>query len=204
MPLQENNTSPTASSNANATPKGGDEETTKDGEKDKGSLHYFFRVHWQYSTALDHSLRLVGFAAAIGSGALPPLMTLIFGSSVNYFNDFEEGRRSGDDLYKKMTANALWLLYLFIGRMVLVYVHSICFGIVGIRVTSAFRIDFVRSLLRQDISYIDSCSSGTVSSTIANNADMVENSSTEKVGSLVQNLSMYLLSPLPGNGSSLL
>jgi ATP-binding cassette subfamily B (MDR/TAP) protein 1 len=201
MPLQENNASQTASSDANtaqnpsapiATRKGEDEERTKNGKTDNGSLHFFFRVHWQYSTALDHTLRLVGFATAIGSGVLPPLMTLIFGSSVDYFNDFEEGRRSGDDLNDKMTANALWLLYLFIGRLVLVYVHSTCFGIVGIRVTSAFRLDFVRSLIRQDVSYIDSCSSGTVSSTIANNADMVENSSTEKVGSLVQNLSMFI------------
>ncbi|USP73418.1 putative ABC transporter [Curvularia clavata] len=144
------------------------------------------------STTLDHTLRLVGFAIAIGSGVLPPLMTLIFGSSVNYFNDFEEGRRSGDDLYDKMTANALWLVHLFIGRLVLVYVHSTCFSIVGIRITSAFRLEFVRSLVRQDVSYIDSCSSGTVSSTIANNADMVENSSTEKVGNLVQNLSMFI------------
>lgn len=119
-------------------------------------------------------------------------MTLIFGSSVNFFNDFEEGRRSGDNMYDKMTANALWLLYLFIGRLVLVYVHSTCFGIVGIRITSAFRLNLVRSLMRQDVSYIDSCSSGTVSSTIANNADMVENSSTEKVSSLVQNLSMFI------------
>lgn len=201
MLLQEDTASPTVSGNAKfeqdlstpvATRKAKNEKKTKDGEEDVGSLHYFFRVHWQYSTVLDHTLRIVGFAAAIGSGVLPPLMTLIFGSSVNDFNDFEEGRRSGDDLYDTMTANALWLLYLFIGRFVLVYVHSTCFGIVGIRVTSALRLDFVRSLMRQDVSYIDSRSSGTVSSTIANNPDMIENSSTEKVGSLVQNLSMFI------------
>lgn len=201
MPLQEHDASRTASVNAHSdqnpstpssTPKAEKEEKSKDGEKSEGALHFFFRLQWQYSTALDHTLRLIGFLAAIASGALPPLMTLIFGSSVNYFNDFEEGRRSGQDLYNKMTANALWLLYLFIGRLVLVYVHSTCFGIVGIRVTSALRLDFVRSLLRQDVSYIDSCSSGALSSTITNNADMVENSSTEKVGSLIQNLSMFI------------
>jgi ATP-binding cassette subfamily B (MDR/TAP) protein 1 len=201
MALQENNATQAASSMANSEEKPStliatsgkeNEEKEKKNNGEKGSLHYFFRVHWQYSTALDHTLRLLGFAAAIGSGALPPLMTLIFGSSVNYFTDYENGRRSGQDLYDKMTANALWLLYLFIGRLVLVYVHSTCFGIVGIRVTSAFRLDFIRSLIRQDVSYIDSCASGTVSSTIANNADMVENSSTEKVGSLVQNLSMFI------------
>lgn len=91
-----------------------------------------------------------------------------------------------------MSQNALYLLYLFIGRFLLVYIHSTCFGLVGIRVTKAFRVDFIRSTLRQDVSFIDNCSPGTVSSTISNSADMVENGSTEKVGSLIQNISMFI------------
>ncbi|KAK1522661.1 multidrug resistance protein 3 [Colletotrichum paranaense] len=160
--------------------------------KKPGSLHFFFRVHWSYSTSLDHALRLIGLIAAIASGILPPLMTVVFGSSVNQFNDYENGSISGQDLYRNMSKNALWLLYLFIGRFFLVYVHSTCFGLVGIRVTRAFRVDFIRSMIRQDVSFIDSCAPGTVVSTISNSADMVENGSTEKVGSLIQNMSMFV------------
>ncbi|UQC87538.1 multidrug resistance protein 3 [Colletotrichum lupini] len=160
--------------------------------KKPGSLHFFFRVHWSYSTSLDHALRLIGLIAAIASGILPPLMTVVFGSSVNQFNDYENGSISGQDLYRNMSKNALWLLYLFIGRFFLVYVHSTCFGLVGIRVTRAFRVDFIRSMIRQDVSFIDSCAPGTVASTISNSADMVENGSTEKVGSLIQNMSMFV------------
>ncbi|KAG7046394.1 multidrug resistance protein [Colletotrichum scovillei] len=160
--------------------------------KKPGSLHFFFRVHWSYSTSLDHALRLIGLIAAIASGILPPLMTVVFGSSVNQFNDYENGTISGQDLYRNMSKNALWLLYLFIGRFFLVYMHSTCFGLVGIRVTRAFRVDFIRSMIRQDVSFIDSCAPGTVASTISNSADMVENGSTEKVGSLIQNMSMFV------------
>ncbi|KAK2041403.1 P-loop containing nucleoside triphosphate hydrolase protein, partial [Colletotrichum somersetense] len=119
-------------------------------------------------------------------------MTVVFGSSVNSFNDCETGKISGNELYRNMSKNALWLLYLFIGRFFLVYIHSTCFGLVGIRVTKAFRIDFIRSMIRQDVSFLDGCAPGTVSSTISNSADMVENGSTEKVGSLIQNISMFV------------
>ncbi|GKT71410.1 ABC transporter [Colletotrichum tofieldiae] len=119
-------------------------------------------------------------------------MTIVFGSSVNSFNEHETGEISGSELYRGMSQNALWLLYLFIGRFFLVYIHSTCFGLVGIRITKAFRIDFIRSMIRQDISFIDNLSPGTVSSTISNSADMVENGSTEKVGSLIQNISMFI------------
>ncbi|KAI1843491.1 hypothetical protein JX266_010317 [Neoarthrinium moseri] len=161
-------------------------------EKQSGSLHFFYRVHWSYSTSLDHTLRLIGFVCAVASGVVPPLMTVVFGSSVNQFSSYENGSISGDDLYRNMSQNALWLLYLFIGRFFLVYIHSTCFGLVGIRVTRSFRLDFIRSMIRQDVSFVDLCAAGTVASTISNSADMVENGSTEKFGSLIQNMAMFV------------
>ncbi|KAJ9160641.1 ABC transporter protein AtrC [Coniochaeta hoffmannii] len=119
-------------------------------------------------------------------------MTIVFGSSVNSLNEHETGKVPDSELYRGMSQNALYLLYLFIGRFILVYIHATCFGLVGIRVTKAFRIDFIRAMIRQDVSFIDNCSPGTVSSTISNSADMVENGSTEKVGSLIQNISMFV------------
>ncbi|KAK2053089.1 hypothetical protein LY76DRAFT_650106 [Colletotrichum caudatum] len=160
--------------------------------KKPGSLYFFFRVHWSYSTPLDHALCLVGLAAAIASGILLQLMTVIFGALVNQFNDFEDSSIMGTALYYSMSRNALWLLYLFIGWFFLVYVNSTCFGLVGIRITRAFRIDFIRSMVSQDITFIDSCAPGTSASTISNSADMVENGSTEKVGNLIQNMSMFV------------
>ncbi len=165
-----------------------DEEKTDD----SGSLHSFFRVHWRYSEPLDHGLRLIGLVCAIASGTALPLMTLVFGSSVNQFNGFSTSSISSAELYKTLTKNALWLVYLFIGRFVLVYIFSICFGISGIRATRAFRQDFIKSLIRQDVAFLDSCSPGTVSATVSNNADLVENGSTEKVGALVQAMSMFV------------
>ena len=162
--------------------------------KDEGanSLSSFFRVHLRYSEPLDHLLRLVGLVSAIASGTALPLMTLVFGSSVDQFNSFSTSSSSANTLYQTLSQNALWLLYLFIGRFVLVYIFAVCFGISGIRATKAFRQEFIKSLIRQDVAFLDSCSPGTVAATVSNNADLVENGSTEKVGALLQAMSMFV------------
>ncbi|KDN61552.1 hypothetical protein CSUB01_11426 [Colletotrichum sublineola] len=91
-----------------------------------------------------------------------------------------------------MSSNALWILYLFIGRVFLVYVHSTCFGLVRIRITNAFRVGFILAMVSQDISFIDSCAPGTVASTIPDSADIVGNGSIDKIGNLIQNISISL------------
>lgn len=67
----------------------------------------------------------------------------------------------------------------------------VCFGISGIRATRICREDFIKSLIRQDVAFLDSCSPGTVATTVSNNADLVENRGTE-VGALVQAMSMFV------------
>lgn len=194
--------SPTPASDGDVAVKSRDQpssETTSDaGETsdERGSnggwLKAFVRVMGSYSEPLDHILRLIGFFAAVGSGAALPLMTLVFGSSVDKFNSFDAGRDSSDELYRSLSRNALFFVYLFIARYVLVYVHATCFGITGIRAIRVFRQDLITSLIRQDITFIDSCSPGYVATTISSNADMVEHGMTEKIGTLVQAVSMLI------------
>jgi ATP-binding cassette subfamily B (MDR/TAP) protein 1 len=159
---------------------------------EEGPLTSFFRVLYEFSTPSDHVLRIIGLCAAVASGAALPCMTLVFGSSVNKFNSFGSGEESSSALYHALSRNALWFVYLFIGRYVLVYVHSACFGVSGIRATRAFRQQFIKSVIRQDIAYIDSCSLGGIITTISTNVDTVENGITEKIGSLIQAISMLV------------
>lgn len=148
-------------------------------------------VHWRYSKPLDHLLRLVGLVSAIASGTALPLMTLVFGSSVDQSNSFSTSNSSAATLYQTLSQNALWWLYPFIGRFVLVYIFAVCFAISGIRATRICREDFIKSLIRQDVAFLYSCSPGTVATTVSNNADLVENRSTE-VGTLAQAMSMFV------------
>lgn len=175
-------------------PPSGPAQSTSDvsEKKDDGSSGSFFRVHWRYLESLDHLLRLIGLVSTIASGTALPLMTLVFGSSMDQFNSFSTSKGSAATRYQTLSQNALCLLYLFIGRFVLVYIFAVCFGIWGIRATRAFRQDFIKPLIRQDVAFLDSCSPGTVAATVSNNADLVENGSTQKVGALVQAMSMFV------------
>lgn len=167
-------------------------ESSNDHNIEEGPLSSFIRVLYDFSTPTDHALRIIGFCAAIMSGVALPCMTLVFGSSVDEFNKFGSGEQSPSEMYQALCRNALWFSYLFIGRYVLVYIHASCFGASGIRATRAFRQQFIKSIMRQEIAYIDSCSLGGITSTISANVDMVENGITEKIGSLIQAISMLI------------
>lgn len=171
--------------------QGKDEDVSRK-KKGASGLHALFRVFRRYSEPIDHVLRLCGFFAACAAGAALPLMTLVWGSSVNQFNSFGAGNSSSSELYHAITKNALWFLYLFIGRLVLVYIHTTCFSITGIRATRSLRQDFLKSLMRQDVAYLDACSPGTVATTVSNNADIIETSIGEKVGTFIMSLSMIV------------
>ncbi|KAJ5777263.1 hypothetical protein N7520_000509 [Penicillium odoratum] len=130
-------------------------------------LRSFFRVFYEFSTPFDHALRIIGVCAAIASGAALPCMTLVFGSFVDDFNSIGSGEQSSSEKYDNLSNNALLFLYLFVGRYVLVYIHSSCFGVSGIRANRALRQQFIKSVIRQDIAYIDSCSVGGITTTIS-------------------------------------
>ena len=71
---------------------------------------------WSYASPLDLFLRLLGAAAALGGGSAYPLMTLIFGSLVNAFNDRAVGLMSPADFRAKVNHQSLWFVFLFIGK----------------------------------------------------------------------------------------
>ena len=71
-----------------------------------------------------------------------------------------------------------------------VYIHTTCFTITATRATRALRQDFIRSLIRQDIAYFDSCTPGSVATSISNDADLIQSGLSEKVGTAIQGLAM--------------
>jgi ATP-binding cassette subfamily B (MDR/TAP) protein 1 len=154
-----------------------------------GSL---FRVIIRYSSITDIILLSCGFFAACVAGSTLPLMTIVWGSSVDKMNAFSAGHLSSSAMYAEIRKMGLWFLYLFIARLALIYIYTICFGFSATRATRALRQDFLKSLLRQDVTYLDTCSPGTIASTVSNNADVVENTLGERVGGLVFVLSMIV------------
>lgn len=63
----------------------------------------------------------------------------------------------------------LYFVYLFIAKFVLVYVYSLGASVAAIRTTKALRLDYLQSLLRQDISFFDSKEGGSPSVKVTTN-----------------------------------
>ncbi|KAI6784646.1 uncharacterized protein J7T54_006692 [Emericellopsis cladophorae] len=80
-------------------------------------------------------------------------MNLVFGRFVTTFNDSAIGAITPDNSMKEVSRYALYFIYPFIARFFLVYIHTILVSLVAICVTSALRIEFLQSLLRQDMTY---------------------------------------------------
>ena len=85
-------------------------------EKNEDEILSAFRAYvrlWTYANALDHILRGIGCTAALGAGSAYPLMTIVFGSLINSFNNFALGLMSPAEFRsnveeQRLAKNAIW------------------------------------------------------------------------------------------------
>lgn len=164
-----------------------DEAPGKSGNK-RPVLNLYFRI-WGYSTPLDHVLRTCAIISGVVCGAALPLMTLVFGNLIDNFNDWNTGNLSPSEFRSKVSKNALWFTYLFIGIFALASFNTFCFRFTATRCVKALRRDYLRSILRQDLPYFDTSLPGTVAALLSNNADLVEVGLGEKLGVFVEGIS---------------
>ncbi|KIX01224.1 uncharacterized protein Z518_08949 [Rhinocladiella mackenziei CBS 650.93] len=183
------NESTTTTGNTTQIPLPG--ELANQREQKSPAFGPYFRV-LRYATALDHILRCYGLFAAAAFGAAVPLMTVVLGNTVDDLNSWGSGERDITALANRTSKNALWLTYLFIGCFFSSCTSVLCFKITAIRSSSALREDFIQALLSQDINFLDSFSSGKVSTLISNNADLVESGLGERVAVFVSGCSMLV------------
>src|SRR5437868_6801604 len=73
----------------------------------------YWRV-FSYTDKTGWILNVIAFIAAIISGALLPLMNLMFGKAVSTFTEFGTGTISPAEFRSQSTNWTLWFIYLFI------------------------------------------------------------------------------------------
>lgn len=132
-------------------------------------------------------------------------MTLVFGNLVNTFNAVpdpasvasmsdEDRNRAVQEVSRQFTATinktTLWFVYLFVGKFVLVYLHTTCFTIAATRMTRRLRLAYIKSILRQEIAYFDVCTPGSVATRISTNGNLIQTGLGERVGIFAQGISM--------------
>ncbi|RGP59062.1 hypothetical protein FSPOR_11598 [Fusarium sporotrichioides] len=155
----------------------GDKGESDDGdtkEEKKGtSFKYYLRV-FTYNDRLGWTLNGVAFVCMVAAGTILPLMDLVFGKFINVFTDFATGSLSPAGYRSEVSKYRYGLL-------------SSC----AINTTKSLRVDFVRSTLRQEVSFFDSPAS-SIPGQITTNGNLINQGISEKFGITIAALSTFV------------
>ena len=146
----------------------------------------YFRV-FTYATKWDFVLMATAAIASIGAGTTMPLMNIVFGRQVGNFNTFgTPSAQTPEEFSAQINRMSLYMFALFVARFGLNYINKFCFRIIGIRMSAAIRLHYLRSLFGQTVHVLDSMPSGAAASTITGTANTLQVGISEKLGTFIE------------------
>uniref|UniRef100_A0ACD5VKI2 Uncharacterized protein n=1 Tax=Avena sativa TaxID=4498 RepID=A0ACD5VKI2_AVESA len=147
-----------------------------------------FTGMFRYADRTDLLLMLVGTVAAVGNGVSQPLMTVIFGDLIDAFG----GATTGNVLHRVNKA-VLSFVYLGFGTAVVSFLQVACWTITGERQATRIRSLYLKSVLRQDISFFDvEMTTGQIVSRMSGDTVLVQDAIGEKVGKFLQLVATFI------------
>ncbi|KAI2613960.1 P-loop containing nucleoside triphosphate hydrolase protein [Hypoxylon fragiforme] len=179
---------PTAAGDATTTAE--EEKAQRDSKlrpEREATFKDYIRV-FKYAQFWDIVLMIAAFVAAGGSGVTMPLMNVVFGALVGDFTGyFLPAPTSTEAQFRtSLNRNALYLLILFLAKFVLTYISKFTIRLIGIRMSAAIRLDYLRSLFGQTIHVMDSMPPGSAAGTITTTANTLQLGISEKLGVFVE------------------
>jgi ATP-binding cassette subfamily B (MDR/TAP) protein 1 len=116
-------------------------------------------------------------------------MNVIFGRFVGEFTNINLS-----DFENTISTLSLYMLGLFLGRFILNYINKLCFRMIGIRLSAAIRVRYLRCLLQQSVHVLDSMPPGYATSTITTTSNTLQLGISEKLGTFVEYMSTIIAS----------
>ena len=143
---------------------------------------------WGYARG-NEALVLAGVVSSIGNGCVFPTIALFFAEMLTAFTIYDDG-----DLRREVV---LWSICLFIVSVVGYFTNAGQVGFmtaVGERITTKVRVDLLKAMLRQDISFFDrpSNSVGALMSQLGGDAGLVQLTTGAALGAIVNSMTAML------------
>ncbi|KJZ70341.1 hypothetical protein HIM_10270 [Hirsutella minnesotensis 3608] len=154
------------------------------------SFRYLLRV-FAYNDANGWVMNAVALVCIVSTGTALPLMNIVFGKFINVFNDFAAGTLSPAAYRAEVARYSLYFVYIFVGKFALTYIWTVLVNVTAIRTTKKLRVDFMRQLLRQEISFFDTPST-SASSQITTNGNLINIGISEKLGPIIQGMTSFV------------
>ena len=147
----------------------------------------YLRV-FSYATKWDFCIYVIASLASVAAGVTLPLMNVIMGQLVGQFTDyFKDGATITPDHFKKiLNKQALYIMALFLARWALNTINKFCFRMIGIRLSSAVRLHYLRSLFAQSIHVIDSMPAGAPATAITTTSNTLQVGISERLGTFLE------------------
>ncbi|KAK3489025.1 P-loop containing nucleoside triphosphate hydrolase protein [Neurospora hispaniola] len=155
-----------------------------------GSLKSYFRI-FRYTDHIGWWTHAAALTCMIASGVLLPLMDLVFGKFVTVFNNFITSKATPAEFRSSLNDYTLYFVYLFIAKLVLVYIWTTLASTNAIRITRSLRIDFLKQTIRQEVAFFDLPEAGSISSHLTTNANLVNQGISEKLGLAIQAIATF-------------
>ncbi|CAI5448149.1 unnamed protein product [Caenorhabditis angaria] len=157
---------------------------------------------YRYSTMFERFLLLIGIIVALVTGAGLPLMSILQGRVTDAFIKEQFAINvNHDPLYTNYTntdfshdvMGIVWdYAAMTVGMWAAGQITVTCFLYVCEQMNNRMRREFVRAILRQDISWFDTNHSGTLATKLFDNLERVKEGTGDKVGMAFQFFSQFL------------
>ncbi|KAH8899843.1 P-loop containing nucleoside triphosphate hydrolase protein [Thozetella sp. PMI_491] len=153
----------------------------------------FLRI-FSFSTWIDKLLLVAAVTTSLGAGVTMPVMNIIFGKMVNSFTGYyaTDPDTTEQAFSRAISTCALYLVFLFIIRLVLDYTAYIGFRMSSLRISAAIRLDYMRCLFVQPISTLDILPPGQAAAIITITASDLQVGISEKLSAFLQSVSIVV------------
>ncbi|KAF7837631.1 ABC transporter B family member 11-like [Senna tora] len=165
------------------------QDSKKSKQKDETSNTVPFYKLFSFADSLDHLLMFVGTVGAVGNGTAMPLMTVIFGDMINAFGSSTDTK----EVVHLVSKVSLKFVYLAVGAFVASFLQVTCWMVTGERQAARIRGLYLKTILRQDVSFFDKeTSTGEVIGRMSGDTVLIQDAMGEKVGQFIQLVATFL------------
>ncbi|KAJ1573605.1 hypothetical protein NDA11_007749 [Ustilago hordei] len=184
-------------------PSGGDDDheersgsTSKPTFKASLASNYFSL--YSVCDRTDMILLIIGTIAAIGSGVPLPLIGILFGQLIDGFNSAgcgTGGQPTNTTAFLSSVNDKVSKIAIIAAvNFLLIWTYTTCWSNVGERIVRKMRKRYLRSVLRQDMTFFDTLKPGEVGTRLSADLLTIQNGTSEKMGILISSLSYFATS----------
>ncbi|KAK7912253.1 ABC transporter-like protein [Apiospora marii] len=101
-----------------------------------------------------------------------------------------EGETAQQVMKQTIDQNVLYIVYLFAGRFVLGYIATLGFQTMSLRISSAMRLAYLKALLGQRVSLLDTQPPGQIAAIITTTANTLQSGISDKLAAILQSTSL--------------